>query len=320
MAHNLYYVKIYSADILPITLVSALVQLAGSGDLPSRPTVPYVLKTTVRSLLRTLTRIPLRGRHRLADQVGLWAASDTTEVIRINGVRIELDHRVRQHRMMYYGLYEENIFNFLRRYLKPGMVVFDPGANMGYFAAQCIGLVGAEGIVHSFEPSRTANAQMRRMNDLRGFATWKLWDLALTDHTGEHTFYDTPRVMLRGFACLEGTYDPTDKIPYPVQVTTLDAFCAEQDIERIDFLKLDIEGSELPALKGAERLLQEGRIGCVMVETTLVERTRDLTQQIDDLMRNAGFSSFHASRDGRTRPVVVMTHSTFREDVLWLKR
>ena len=221
---------------------------------------------------------------------------------------------------MYYGLYEENIFNFLRRYLKPGMVVFDPGANMGYFAAQCIGPLGAEGIVHSFEPSRTANAQMRRMNDLQRFATWKLWDLALTDHTGEHTFYDTPRVMVRGFACLEGTYDPADKITYPVQVTTLDAFCTTQGVDRIDFLKLDIEGSELPALRGAERLLHEGCIGCVMVETTLVDRTRELTQKVDDLMRTAGFSSFRATRDGRTTPVEVMEHTTFREDVLWLKR
>ncbi|MBK8338698.1 MAG: FkbM family methyltransferase [Flavobacteriales bacterium] len=99
----------------------------------------------------------------------------------------------------------------------------------------------------------------------------------------------------------------------------MDAFCAEQRIERIDFLKLDIEGSELPALKGAERLLREGRIGCVMVETTLVERTRDLTQRIDDLMKAAGFRSFHASRDGRIVPVDVMKHTTFREDVLWLK-
>ncbi len=276
-------------------------------------------RPVLRSLARQLTRLPLRGRHRLADLVGAWTDPGHPLVVDRNGVRIALDLGVRQHRMMYFGLYEVNVMNFLDRTLRPGMVVFDPGANVGYFAAHCLGLVGSAGHVHSFEPSRTANGQIRRMNDLAGFSNWSLWDLALTDHTGEHTFYDTPRVMLRGFACLAGTYDPKDKIPYPVQVTTVDAFCAGHGIGHIDLLKLDIEGSELPALRGSQRMLAEGRIDRIMVETTLLDRTRTEVQAIDDLLRAAGFRSVRARMNGRTEAVDVMAHRELREDILWLR-
>ncbi len=276
-------------------------------------------RAPLRSVARSLTRLPVRGRHRLADLVGTWTDTGRPVPTERHGVRFELDLGVRQHRMMFFDLYEVNIMNYLSRTLRPGMVVFDPGANIGYFAAHCLGLVGASGHVHSFEPSRTANARIRELNDLGTFRTWSLWDLALTDHTGTHTFYDTPRVMVRGFACLEGTFDPKDKIPYPVQVTTVDAFCAGQGIGRVDFLKLDIEGSELPALRGCQRMLAEERIARIMVETTLLDRSRAEVQAMDDLLRGAGFRSFRARTDGRTVPVDVMAHRELREDILWLR-
>ena len=125
--------------------------------------------------------------------------------------------------------------------------------------------------------------------------------------------------MVRGFACLEGTFDPKDKIPYPVHVTTVDAFCAEQGIDQIDFLKLDIEGSELPALRGCQHMLADGRVARIMVETTLLDRSQAEVQAMDDLLRGAGFRSYRALTDGRTVPVDVMAHRELREDILWLR-
>jgi len=51
-----------------------------------------------------------------------------------------------------------------------------------------------------------------------------------------------------------------------VKLLSLDAFCADQGIEKIDFLKLDLEGSELSALQGARRLLSENRIARIQFE------------------------------------------------------
>ena len=51
-----------------------------------------------------------------------------------------------------------------------------------------------------------------------------------------------------------------------INLTTLDALAAEQDILKIDFLKIDIEGYELEALKGAQSLLEQKKIGVIQIE------------------------------------------------------
>ena len=54
--------------------------------------------------------------------------------------------------------------------------------------------------------------------------------------------------------------------PEPVTVSTLDAFCSENEIATIDLLKIDTEGTDLEVLRGGERMLREGRIRFVVTE------------------------------------------------------
>ncbi len=277
-----------------------------------------MLRAPIRSSLRWFARnVPVRGRLKLADILGAAVAPGEPELMELNGIRVELDHSVLTHRMMYYGLYEENVMNFLEAYLKPGMTVFDPGANMGYFAAKCLGMVRPGGRVISFEPSITCLGRLRHNNDVDQVENWTLQPMALTDHVGEHTFYDTPRVITRGYACLEGVGVPKDRIPHQVKVTTVDAYCAEHNIGRVDFLKLDIEGSELPALHGARHMMTQGGLPVILVETTLTETDRTITTDIDHLLRNAGYTSYHVERSGRLRPIAVLDKKQLREDIIW---
>jgi hypothetical protein len=51
-----------------------------------------------------------------------------------------------------------------------------------------------------------------------------------------------------------------------VRLRTLDAFCKEQCLSRIDFLKLDVEGNELNVLRGATRMIEAGAIGMIQFE------------------------------------------------------
>jgi FkbM family methyltransferase len=52
----------------------------------------------------------------------------------------------------------------------------------------------------------------------------------------------------------------------PVVVTTLDRFCADEGLERIHFLKLDVEGHELSVLRGASTMLDAGRVNAIQFE------------------------------------------------------
>ena len=277
-----------------------------------------MLRAPLRSSLRWFAQhVPVRGRLKLADKLGAVIAPGAPETIHINGINVRLDHSILTHRMMYYDLYEENVMNFLQGYLRPGMTVFDPGANMGYFAAKCLGMVRPGGKVYSFEPSNTCLQRLRSDNDTGAIESWELLPMALTDHSGEMTFYDTPRVITRGYACLEGVSTPGDRIAHHVQVTTVDVFCNERGIKKVDFLKLDIEGSELPALRGATDMLAERAIPVILVETTLTQGDRSTTEQIDRLLRNAGYRSFHVERNGSLRPIDVLSRKQLREDIIW---
>ncbi len=278
------------------------------------------MRSIIRSGLRWFFRnVPIRGRHRLADTLGGWAA-DANTVRTINGISILLDSNLQYHRMMLYDLYEENVLNYLRHRLKPGMVVFDPGCNIGYFAANTLGMVSPGGQVWSFEPSRTCQERILRHNKVDSIPGWHFEPMALTDHTGTHTFYDTPRVVSRGYAVLDGACEPKDRIAYEVGVTTIDDFCAGRGISHIDFLKLDIEDSELPALNGAARMLAEGAIATILVETEVRPDRFKLNAKIFSLLREAGYVPHHASRNGRLIPVDPESMPPHKEDVIWERR
>lgn len=55
-----------------------------------------------------------------------------------------------------------------------------------------------------------------------------------------------------------------------VTISTIDAYCAEHGIEHVDFIKMDIEGYETAAIRGASRMLREGRIGTIQFEYSYV--------------------------------------------------
>ena len=74
-----------------------------------------------------------------------------------------------------------------------------------------------------------------------------------------------------------------------IRLTTLAAFCQEEGIDRIDILKMDVQGYELPILLGAEKMLD--RIGAIYAEVELQEKRSDKTPwgAIHEVLRNHGF-------------------------------
>ena len=88
--------------------------------------------------------------------------------------------------------------------------------------------------------------------------------LGLADKEGTMTFYDYENAC-NSLALREAELGlPTNR--YDVEVTTLDSWCAEQHVEHIDLLKLDVEGFDLNVLQGAERLLRQQAISAFVFE------------------------------------------------------
>ncbi|MGN6872409.1 MAG: FkbM family methyltransferase [Solirubrobacteraceae bacterium] len=145
----------------------------------------------------------------------------------------------------------------------PEPVIFDGGAHGGAYSENAL-RERPDARIFAFEPSPTAFPRVERT--LAGRA--QVFQLGLYDTTSELPMFAEEEVSM-GASLL-----PQDR-PYwhadfserwTVDVTTIDEFCAEHEIDRIDLLKLDIEGAELAALRGASRMLEEGRVGMIQFE------------------------------------------------------
>jgi FkbM family methyltransferase len=155
------------------------------------------------------------------------------------------------------GSFEPNEFAFLADYLRPGMTVMDVGANEGAYSVFLAARVGATGHVIAVEPSSREVGRLRENLRLNGFRNVRLIEAALGDANGEGTLAVAEASHAGQNTLGESIANPKVEIELfqSVSVRTLDSVVAEQELTRLDFLKIDAEGSEQPILRGAEETL-----------------------------------------------------------------
>jgi FkbM family methyltransferase len=194
------------------------------------------------------------------------------------------------------------------RCVQPGGVAFDVGANIGAFTAALARASGDGGAVHAFEPATATALRLERTIELNALANVVVNRAAVADEIGSRELYTygpgleswtglAPReIQLEGRA-LEATATSA------VETTSLDAYCATRGLERIDFLKLDVEGAEGRALVGAARLLGEDRIDLLMIELadTTLEAFGDTSNELVDTLERHGLT-VRSLCDGELEP------------------
>jgi FkbM family methyltransferase len=136
----------------------------------------------------------------------------------------------------------------LARHLSPGSVVVDAGANIGIYSQFLAKCVGPAGMVHSFEPDLENFARLRAA--LAGLPNVRVNRLALSDKTGDSLLYLSQQLNVDHRAY------PTEgetRRSVSIRSITLDDYFKPG--ERVDLIKMDIQGYELHALRGANRVL-----------------------------------------------------------------
>lgn len=155
---------------------------------------------------------------------------------------------------------------FARERLPGCAIAFDVGAAHGRWTKIALDANPALEL-HCFEPTSRRFAALAR--DYGGRAT--LNRLALGDAPGElPIFYGASGGSNSLFPQRYGDERYADDDVEPVEISTIDAYCAARGIERVDFIKMDIEGYEPAAIRGAARMLREGRIGVLQFEYSYV--------------------------------------------------
>ena len=146
------------------------------------------------------------------------------------------------------------------KYFKPssGTVVVDAGANSGCFTVRAALLVGEGGRILAFEPS-TSNFKLLQENvSLNHLTNVTLFHCGLGESEGEATLnlYDDPG----GNTFLPARDEDGERMSAigkeRTKLRTIDGVVSELGVDRVDLLKIDTEGFELPILKGAQKVIR----------------------------------------------------------------
>ena len=178
---------------------------------------------------------------------------------------------------------------FLRRRLRRPAVIADSGANIGQMLVPLLGALPCARYL-AFEPGRAAGAWLREGAARNPSWPVALFPVALSDREGEASLAVPPE----GHGCQAWVAERGDQ---PVRLRRLADVLAELGVDRLDFWKLDVEGHEPAALRGAAPLLQEGRIDALYVELR-----RDLAAEILAFLGAMGYSAHGVNFSGHLSP------------------
>ena len=200
------------------------------------------------------------------------------------------------------GIFETGERAYLDRTLAPGMVVLDVGAHAGLYSLIAAKRVGPSGRVIAFEHSPRERARLLRHLALNRARNVTVEGVAVGAKTGEadlHVF-DERTTGCNSFH-LPATQGTT---PVRVALRSLDEYQCDAHLPRVDFVKMDIEGGELDALRGAAQLFQSMRpILLCEVHDRRTAPWGYRARAIIDLVERWNYRWFGLTTDGRLSPV-----------------
>jgi FkbM family methyltransferase len=204
--------------------------------------------------MRVYRRSPLypRAGRTLAKALAKMPGRPSTAVRTIRGVTYELDLSDTIGASLYYsGTFEAQTERLIESRLEPGMVAVDVGANFGYHTFRLAQGVGPTGRVLAIEPMTEAWNRLRASAALNNFRQVTYIQAGLSDaDEGVATVAFKSHYDVDGSEHIE---------PGRVRVTTLDVLVAEQGFQRVDFIKIDVDGYEAKVFRGARGTLERWR-------------------------------------------------------------
>jgi len=177
------------------------------------------------------------------------------------------------------GIYEPEQTRLIKRLVKRGQTCLDIGANIGYFT---LIMAKQAGQVHAFEPEPRNFDILQKNMALNNIQNVMLYNSAVAEASDKATLHlcGMNRGMHRLYQshwCNEGTVE--------VQTVRIDDL-----VQQADFVKMDIEGAELGALKGMEKLLERGTTVLMEFHPPSIIEYGAAPRDVYDFMQSLGYS------------------------------
>lgn len=189
----------------------------------------------------------------------------------------------------------------LQRFISPGMVVVDGGANLGIYTVAAASLVGATGLVLSFEPGDEAFSVLQKNIGINHFRNVRAYRAALFHKNGLAPLYHFNQGSNSFSLGL-----PKDLKCESEEVTTrtLGSVLEEQGIQRIGVIKLDVEGAEELVLQGAAEIIRDSHPKIIFEMNPKAARRLELSETgVWRLLNSWGYKFYSLTKSYELHPL-----------------
>ncbi len=257
------------------------------------------------------SRLPLRLRRKL------WERMKAPSKIQwLDGLCVHVYPGNETSRSIFItGYYEPNEFYALDKILKQGMTFIDAGANIGLYTLFASKKVGEQGIVVAIEPSSREFQRLKINVEMNALSNVRLVQVAVShcprqarllvaaeEHSGHNTL---------GNFGYESVVQESEEW---VRVERLDDIAKQERLDRIDVIKMDIEGAELFALQGAtDTLAQFHPIVLLELSDRTLGHQECRSEQIWEFLTEGGYRIYTFDR-GTGLPVPAQQRENFESE------
>ena len=216
------------------------------------------------------------------------------------------------------GAFESDDLDMLCRWVRPGSVCFDVGANCGVVSI-LMACASPNVHVHAFEPL-PLNVNLVRTNSVLNSVDIEVNCVAVADRQGHMSFSEAED---GAYSSLHATGRRPERRKIEVDVTTLDQYCSERRVDRVDVLKIDVEGAEELVLIGGRATLGNAATAPAIIMIELYdENLNAFGSSIDSVVGHlyrAGYAAFVCAGNGRMVPFA-REHHNRKVNVFFLRR
>jgi len=241
-----------------------------------------------------------RGKWVIHNYLRYIFSADINEelIVERNGLKWLLNPSDYVHRdVFWYGSKDYWDIFHICNVLKYDDVIFDIGANFGYYTMFLTKYLRNKCKVYAFEPFPTTfqrltkNVALNNMND-----SINIYQMGVSGHSGHIPI--SVRVPNNSGSATFSTIGHHRLNSIEVDVTSLDEFIEENKIRKIDFIKIDVEGYEPRVINGSKKLLKTfNPLLLLEIDPPLLIKAKSSVGEIEKSITDYGYKMFCAKRD-----------------------
>lgn len=195
------------------------------------------------------------------------------------------------------GVWEPHVTEAFRQRLRPGDVLIDVGAHVGYYTLLGSKLVGTAGHVYAFEPSPGAYRALNANLALNTPTNVTALNVAAGAVEGSTILYEAPGSSVNSSISPRLLESPhagksEDYRGVEVHVRAVDSLVPVDAFSRVRMIKVDVEGYEVETLRGVEQILAVGEPIALIVELSPDWSLQEPAQFVEGLCRRHGLTPF----------------------------